>query len=145
MLKFTYLKLFWNYFLLLKTQKNPEKLLIIRPKLFTFFQYCQPSQNQSEFYILFHENGFLHYFYILTLSTFMTSTCHCILACILCTVHFLYCRSLSGRVFQFCKWRWKFSTKNSLLDGWKCHLNRHLLPKLAQWAFNPHKSVRLHW
>ena len=22
--------------------------------------------------------------------------------------------------------------KNSLLDGWKCHLNRHLLPKLAQ-------------
>ena len=30
--------------------------------------------------------------------------CHCILACILCTVHFLYCRSLSGRVFQICKW-----------------------------------------
>ena len=30
--------------------------------------------------------------------------CHCILACILCIVHFLYCRSLSGRVFQFCKW-----------------------------------------
>ena len=81
-------------------------------------------------------------FYIMILSTSMTCACHCILACILCTVHFLYCRSLSGRVFQFCKWRWKFSTKNSLLDGWKCHLNRHLLPKLAQWAFNRHKIVR---
>ena len=118
-----------------------EKLLIIAPKL--FFQYCQPAQNKSESHILFYKNGFLSDSYIMILSTSMTCACHCILACILCTVHFLYCRSLSGRVFQFCKWRWKFSTKNSLLDGWKCHLNRHLLPKLAQCAFNPHKIVRL--
>ena len=93
-----------NTFFAPKNMKNRlEKLLIIAPKL--FFQYCQPAQNKPESHILFYKNGFLSDSYIMILSTSMTCACHCILACILCTVHFLYCRSLSGRVFQFCKWR----------------------------------------
>ena len=34
-----------------------------------FFQYCQPAQVQPISYILFHKNGSLRDFYIMTLTT----------------------------------------------------------------------------
>ena len=49
----------------MKTWKNqPQKLLIIGP---IFFQYCQPAQNQHKSHILFHKNGSLRDFYLMTL------------------------------------------------------------------------------
>ena len=43
------------------------KLLIIGPKL--FLSVLQPAQNQPKSHILFHKNGSLRHFYIMTLHT----------------------------------------------------------------------------
>ena len=37
-----------------------------------FFQYCQPAQNQPKSHILFHKNGSLEDFYIMTLCTLLS-------------------------------------------------------------------------
>jgi len=49
-----------------KTWKNrPQKLLIIGPN--SFFQYCQPTQNQPKSQFLFHKNFSPHDLCIMTL------------------------------------------------------------------------------
>ena len=47
-------------------KKLLSKLAHNRPQTF-FFQYCQPAKNQPKYHILFHKNGSLRDFYIMTL------------------------------------------------------------------------------
>ena len=51
-------------------RKLLSKVAIIGPKL--FFQYCQPAQKQSKSHILFHKNGSLRNFYVMTLPQCVT-------------------------------------------------------------------------
>ena len=41
-----------------------------------FLKYCQPAQNQPTFHILFHKNGSLHDFYIMTLDSGLVTITH---------------------------------------------------------------------
>ena len=47
-------------------KKPPSKVADNWPPI-SFFQYCQPAQNQPKSHILFHKNVSLRGFYILTL------------------------------------------------------------------------------
>ena len=51
-------------------KKLPSKVAHNWPKF--FFQYCQPAQNQPKSHILFHKNGYLRDFYIMTLVVTIT-------------------------------------------------------------------------
>ena len=46
-------------------EKPPSKVAYFMAQI--FFQYCQPAQNLPKFHILFHKNGALRDFYIMTL------------------------------------------------------------------------------